>query len=396
MSKWLPNRIIAIILAFAFCALLDVVANNGLSSYGKLMLMFSGIYVTLAVSLNLINGITGQFSIGHAAFYQIGAYTAALFAEKIFPGIARSQPLLWLVISAIFGAITAGIAGLIVGLPSLRLKGDYLAVVTLGIGEIVTIIAKNQDSLGKAYGMSTMKIESVAIVWLLAILCIALCRNLLKTAHGLTFLAIREDEIASSAMGVNLTKVKVTAFVIGSAFAGAAGALYAHTKGFVGPSDFAMDVSFLILTMVVLGGTGSITGTAIAAAVLYYIPEKMRDLPDVKLAIPIAAAIGIVAAVYGLKRVQDTFHGDSKKRLALNLGMMAGGVVVAFVFSKILGGVPQLQDVVKGSNLRMPVLAVTLVVLMLLRPQGIFGHSEFSIDGMKRWLNRGKSAEVSA
>jgi branched-chain amino acid transport system permease protein len=394
MKGWALNRIVAIVVALLFCCGLQVVAKGGLSTYNQLILMLAGIYVTLAVSLNLINGITGQFSIGHAAFYQIGAYTAALAAAKLFPTLANKNPIVWLVVAAIFGAITAGFAGFVVGLPSLRLKGDYLAVVTLGIGEIVTIIAKNQDVLGKAYGMNAVKVESIAVVWLLAVVCIAVCRNLLKTAHGLTFLAVREDEIASSAMGVNLTKVKVTAFVIGSAFAGAAGALYAHTKGFVGPADFAMDVSFLILTMVVLGGTGSITGSAIAAVVLFYIPEKMRDLPDVQLAVPVAAAIGIVAAVYGLKRIQDTFHGDKGKRLLFNLASIVGGILVAFVFSKLLGGIPQLQDTVKGSNLRMPVLAVTLVVLMLLRPQGIFGHQEFSLDSLKRKF--AKTKEVAA
>ena len=183
-------------------------------------------------------------------------------AANKFSNLAATKPFLWLTLSVFFGAITAGVAGFVVGLPSLRLRGDYLAVVTLGIGEIVTIIAKNQPVLGEAYGLSAPRIESVFLVSLLAITCIGVSRNLLKTAHGLAFLAVREDEIASAAMGVNLTKIKVTAFVIGSCFAGAAGALYAHTKGFVSPPDFSMDVSFLILTMEVLGGTGSITGTS--------------------------------------------------------------------------------------------------------------------------------------
>jgi branched-chain amino acid transport system permease protein len=387
-ALWLPTRLGSIALAVFFCVGLQAFAKGSLNTYNQLMMMLIGIYVTLAVSLNLINGITGQFSIGHAAFYQIGAYTAAISANTVFKSFAASSPVLWLGLSGILGAIAAGIAGFLVGLPSLRLKGDYLAVVTLGIGEIVTIIAKNQESLGKAYGLNTIKVESIAVIWLLAILCVAVCRNLLKTAHGLAFLAVREDEIASSSMGVNLTKIKVTAFVIGSAFAGAAGALYAHTKGFVGPADFSMDVSFLILTMVVLGGTGSITGTTIAAMALFYIPEKMRDLPDVSLSVPIAVALGLIAAVFGLKRIQDTFHGKSAARIAMNIGCILAGVLVAFVFAKILGNVPQLQSMVKGSNLRMPVLAVTLVVLMLLRPQGIFGHHEFSWSWVQRLFGK--------
>ena len=397
LAKWLPTRLASIFVALLFCFVLDRIAGSALSSYNHLVLRLIGIFVTLAVSLNLVNGITGQFSIGHAAFFQIGAYTAAVMAKYYVPEFAKNSPSLWLICAAVIGGLVAAIAGFVVGLPSLRLKGDYLAVVTLGIGEIVTIFAKNQKSLGLAYGMEAPKIESVFAVWLLAIIVIAACRNLLKTAHGLSFLAVREDEIASSAMGVNITMTKVAAFVLGSAFAGMAGALYAHTKGFIGPTDFSMDVSFLILTMVVLGGTGSITGTSIAALILFYIPEKMRDLPDVTLAVPVAAGIGTLVAVALLKRIQDNFHGSNQKRVMMNLACVFGGVLLAFVLSKVLGGVPQLQTAVKGSNLRMPVLAVTLVVLMLLRPQGIFGHHEFSWSWVQKLLGKkAPNTEVAA
>ena len=377
-GKWLGVRLLSFLLVGLLCFVLDRFMQGDNKSYARFLFSLAGIYVTLAVSLNLINGITGQFSIGHAAFYQIGGYTGAVLAAHKFSHLAGTKPYLWLVLSAFFGALAAGLAGFIVGLPSLRLRGDYLAVVTLGIGEIVTIIAKNQPILGEAYGLSAPKIESVFCVSLLAIFCIAVCRNLLKTAHGLSFLAVREDEIASSAMGVNLTKIKVTAFVIGSAFAGAAGALYAHTKGFVSPPDFSMDVSFLILTMVVLGGTGSITGTTIAAVVLFIIPEKMRDLPYMQMGTPLGVAVGIIVAVVLLRKVQEVFHGGGAKRLALNLGSLGIGTVVSFIMAKVLVMIPGLQSPVNGALFRMPVLAVTLVVLMLLRPQGIFGHHEFS------------------
>lgn len=396
-SKWLGVRIASFVAVGLVCFLLDKFMQGDSKSYLRFLFCLAGIYVTLAVSLNLINGITGQFSIGHAAFYQIGGYTGAVLAAHKFSHLAAKSPLLWLGISAVFGALAAGLAGLVVGLPSLRLKGDYLAVVTLGIGEIVTIIAKNQPILGEAYGLSAPKIQSVFCVSLLAILCIAVSRNLLKTSHGLTFLAVREDEIASSAMGVNLTKVKVTAFVIGSAFAGAAGALYAHTKGFVSPPDFSMDVSFLILTMVVLGGTGSITGTSIAAVVLFIIPEKMRDLPYMKMGTPLGVAIGIIVAVILLKKVQETFHGGALNRLGLNLGAFGLGTLVAFIMAKVLVMIPALQSTVNGALFRMPVLAVTLVVLMLLRPQGIFGHHEFSWSWVEKLLGRTpKETEVAA
>lgn len=381
------------ILCFAF----DKFMQGDSKSYLRFLFSLAGIYVTLAVSLNLINGITGQFSIGHAAFYQIGGYTGAVLAANKFSHLAANKPYLWLMLSVVFGALAAGLAGFIVGLPSLRLRGDYLAVVTLGIGEIVTIIAKNQPVLGEAYGLSAPRIESIFFVSLLAILCIAVSRNMLKTAHGLAFLAVREDEIASAAMGVNLTKIKVTAFVIGSAFAGAAGALYAHTKGFVSPPDFSMDVSFLILTMVVLGGTGSITGTTIAAVVLFIIPEKMRDLPYMQMGTPLGVACGIIAAVVVLKKIQDNFHGDGMKRLGMNLATIAGGILVGFMMAKVLIMVPGLKSPVNGALFRMPVLAVTLVVLMLLRPQGIFGHHEFSWSWVEKLLGKkAPKTEVAA
>ncbi len=374
-GKWFSVRLLSFAIVLVVCFLLDRLVQG---SYSRFLFCLAGIYVTLAVSLNLINGITGQFSIGHAAFYQIGAYTGAVLAANKFSNLAASKPYLWLLLTVIFGAIAAGIAGFVVGLPSLRLRGDYLAVVTLGIGEIVTIIAKNQPILGEAYGLSAVKIQSVFFVLVLAVICIAVSRNLLKTAHGLSFLAVREDEIASSAMGVNLTKIKVTAFVIGSCFAGAAGALYTHTKGFVSPTDFSMDTSFLILTMVVLGGTGSITGTTIAAITLFVIPEWMRNIPYVQMGTPLGVGIGIIAAVVLLRKVQEKFHGAGSKRLGLNLGSIAIGIVVAFVMAKVLVMIPALQSMVNGQLFRMPVLAITLVVLMLLRPQGIFGHHEFS------------------
>ena len=384
-GKWFSVRLLSFVVVLVVCFLLDRLVQG---SYSRFLFCLAGIYVTLAVSLNLINGITGQFSIGHAAFYQIGAYTGAVLAANKFSNLAATKPFLWLFLSVIFGAIAAGIAGFVVGLPSLRLRGDYLAVVTLGIGEIVTIIAKNQPVLGEAYGLSAVKIQSVFFVLVLAVICIAVSRNLLKTAHGLSFLAVREDEIASSAMGVNLTKIKVTAFVIGSCFAGAAGALYTHTKGFVSPTDFSMDVSFLILTMVVLGGTGSITGTTIAAVTLFVIPEWMRNIPYVQMGTPLGVGIGIIAAVVLLRKVQEKFHGSGSKRLAFNLGSIAIGGIVAFVMAKVLVMIPALQSMVNGQLFRMPVLAITLVVLMLLRPQGIFGHHEFSWSWVQKLLGK--------
>lgn len=383
--KFAATRLGSIVIAIAGCAALQVGAGH-VNSFFQLLIILAGLYVTLSVSLNLINGITGQFSIGHAAFYQVGAYTTGVLAQKFFAK-AHLPELVWLVVVMIGGAIMAAVAGLIVGLPSLRLRGDYLAIVTLGFGEIINIIAKNQPALGRAYGLDiSPHIPSIFMVWLLAVFTIAVCRNLLKNVHGLSFLAVREDEVASASMGVNVTRVKVTAFVLGSAFAGAAGALYAHALGFISPTNFSMDVSFIILTMVVLGGTGSITGSVLSAIVLFYIPEKMRDLQAIPMSAIVAAAIALIFAVAVIRRVVDRYRGRHKAWIVL--GSVVAAVPVQILLSTILKGIPALQTMVEGSKLRLVVFAVTLVILMLFRPQGIFAHHEFSWSWVKKLLGR--------
>lgn len=400
-------RIASILSAVGGCFLLQMIAGRMLSDYSQRLVVLAGLYVTLAVSLNLINGVTGQFSIGHAAFYQVGAYGAAL-VTGMFWAKSHVPPLPWILIMVVVGAVVAGIAGLVVGLPSLRLKGDYLAIVTLGFGEIIRITVQNTPALGGSYGYDKVNIlkgpmqaNATMLVWLLAIFTIAVCRNLLKTAHGLPFLAVREDEIASSAMGVNVTKVKVTAFVMGSAFAGAAGALLAHYEGFITPQTFRMDVSFIILTMVVLGGSGSITGSAVAAIFLSCLPEYLRDLKtDFPIGTIFVALIAVGLAVAFMKRTLDSRKGTKASRAA----MAVGGWVLAIVVIAILGPIitPMFAKSglkpVKGDQLRMVVFAITLIVLMLMRPQGVFGHHEFSWDWVKKILGRKdyKSTEIAA
>lgn len=383
-------------LAFLGCFLIDFLSNSQ-SSFTQRLILLAGLYVTLAVSLNLINGITGQFSIGHAAFYQVGAYTTGRLAQ-VFYERAHIPGVPWMILMMLAGATTAAIAGLVVGLPSLRLRGDYLAIVTLGFGEIIRIVVQNQPSLGKAYGMKVEpRFQYVWLVWMLAVVCIAVSRNLLKNVHGLSFLAIREDEVASSAMGVNVTRTKVTAFVIGSAFAGAAGALLAHFEGFISPQTFGMDLSFIILTMVVLGGTGSITGSAMAAVVLFYIPEKMRDLNDFRLAGLVASGIAVIAAVAAVRWLLAR-HVTTGKKVAFVIGCIVGGVLVQLLFSAVLQTIPALQSTVEGSKLRLVIFAVTLIVLMLLRPEGVFAHHEFSWSWLKKLFGAKNqpSTEVAA
>jgi len=391
-----PIRIGSVIAAVGFCLLLQTFIGNSLGSYEQRLVVLAGLYVTLAVSLNLINGITGQFSIGHAAFYQVGAYLAGFLTVKFF-GQANMPPLVWLVVTMLAGALAAGFAGFIVGLPSLRLRGDYLAIVTLGFGEIIRIQVQNMPSLGGAYGLSvTPKTQAPWLVWLLAIICIAVCRNLLRTAEGLKFLAVREDEVASSAMGVDLTKVKVTAFVLGSAFAGAAGALLAQYEGFITPATFAMDVSFIILTMVVLGGTGSITGSVVSAMFLSYLPEYLRGLKNstggaltVSGAQVIAALVATIIVTALLKRIFEAGLGTRLTRLGWSIGALVAGVVGHLAVQATLNRFAPLADPkIEAGQLRMLIFAVILIILMLLRPQGVFAHHEFSWSWVKKLLGK--------
>ncbi|MCW5937872.1 MAG: branched-chain amino acid ABC transporter permease [Fimbriimonadaceae bacterium] len=392
--KFWAVRALSVLAALAFAYGLESVVSGNMAENYRLFVL-AGLYVTLAVSLNLINGITGQFSIGHAAFYMVGAYSAGAVSQAFYANQSLGQ-VPWLITMALFGGVCAAIAGLVVGLPSLRLRGDYLAIVTLGFGEILRIVAQNIKEVGGAYGMNVKPFGSAPntlwLVWLLAILCIAVCRNLLRTAHGLPFLAVREDEVASSAMGVNVPSTKVTAFVIGSMFAGMAGALLAHTETFISPDMFKMDVSFIILTMVVLGGTGSITGSTVAAVALFAIPEWLRNLQDpvTKTAyqIPgsaiVAGVVAVALAVAALRYIQHNVHRGNGQKFGFGVVAMAVAAILGVLLKSVFGLVPQLAtQTFEASSLRMVIFASTLIVLMLLRPQGLFGHHEFSWSWLK-------------
>lgn len=371
---------LAVMVAFGIQA---VCQSESLNDYIVRLVFLAGLYVTLSVSLNLINGITGQFSIGHAAFYMVGAYTSATVSLHYFGKQNLDTPT-WIVVSMLMGGVGAAVAGLIVGLPSLRLKGDYLAIVTLGFGEIVRILAQNEKlKVGGSYGLDVdPKHQALWLVWLLAFTCIAVSRNLLKSVHGLSFLAVREDEVAAQAMGINLTKTKVTAFVVGAAFAGAAGSLFAHNEGFINPDLFKMEVSFLILTMVVLGGTGSITGSVIAALTLFAIPELPRIVKfEASLGLLMGIGIGLIGMVTLARWVRDRYHG--RLRGLVMSGAVVVPILLGFLLGKLLNIVPALEaQKYQETQIRFLILALTLLIVMLLMPNGVMGHKEFSW----RWL----------
>jgi branched-chain amino acid transport system permease protein len=237
-----------------------------------------GIFIILAVSLNLINGIAGQFSLGHAGFWAVGAYTAAAFAVYVPLPLPNFLNLL---ISCGVGFSAASIAGLVIGVPCLRLRGDYLAIATLGFGEIIRIIIINMDSVGGPRGFTDIPHWSnIYWVYFWVVVTIILKTNLLRGSHGRAIISIREDEIAAESMGINTFKYKTLAFVIGAGFAGLAGALYAHATQFLHPSGFTFMWSVTFLLMVILGGLGSITGSVIGAVVLTVLPEVLRMMGE--------------------------------------------------------------------------------------------------------------------
>lgn len=227
--------------------------------------------IILAVSLNLVVGFLGELSLGHAGFMCVGAYLGCFFANYMFT--FTDSKLLVLVLSMLVGGLVAAVFGFIIGLPALRLKGDYLAIVTLAFGEIVRTIFKNLDVFGGALGLSTKKYGSELFIIALVVVLIMLfvLQNLIRSKHGRAITAIRDNEIAAKAMGINVTFYKLLVFVVSAFFAGIAGVLYGHYATPVLYSFFSYNYSIEILVMVVLGGMGSITGSIIAATLITYI-----------------------------------------------------------------------------------------------------------------------------
>ena len=307
------KKLVALLLAFGVVQLL--VSVGILNDYIMATVSTIGINIILAVSLNLITGFTGQFSLGHAGFMSIGAYTCAIIT-------LRNPTTSGFVAGVFAGALMAALIGFVVGLPTLRLRGDYLAIATLGMAEIIRIVFLNLDITNGAAGLSNIP-EFTNWMWLFIFTSgtVLIVTNFINSSHGRACISIREDEIAADAMGINITKYKVTAFVIGAFFAGIAGALYASRFYFLKPDAFGFLKSIDILVIVVLGGLGSISGSIIAAILLAIITSYLQSFPEI----------------------------------------------------------------------RMVIYSVTLIVIMLFRPQGLMGPEELSKSLFKKWgrlLNR--------
>lgn len=306
-------------------ALLGYGLEANLNAYAMSLLANTGISILLAVSLNWVIGITGQFSLGHAGLMAVGAYTSALISLRLAPALSLTG-LTGIAESAVFSlnlliaGLVAAFFGFLLGLPSLRLKGDYLAIVTLGFGEVIRVLFLNIDTLGGARGLpgipnSTHFFDVFAWV-LIAVLIFA---RILHSPEGRALKAVREDPIAAQALGIELFQFKLKAFVLGAFFAGVAGGLYAHFLQYINPQGFDFNRSFEIMIMVVLGGMGSLTGSIVAASLLTVLKEALRPL-------------------------QELTHID----------------------------------------FRMILYSLALIILMLLRPQGLFGSKELSLSFLKR------------
>ena len=351
MISFIKRVLVTLVILAVLYALNLVMSEQGLFGFGVPLYQvdlwkMAGINIILAVSLNLINGFTGQFSIGHIGFMAIGAYTSTLTTvyysyglERWLSGLVGADvaAALTFILVILVGALAAAIAGLVVGIPSLRLRGDYLAIATLGFAEIIRIIIVNTNKVGGATGFRgcvdsvtgiTCSDESMGrltipaytnFFWigLFAVITIVVIYNIVNSDAGRALISIREDELAAQAMGVNTTRYKVTSFVISSAFAGVAGALYGHWR-LPHPNDFTFVRSFEIIIMIVLGGMGSITGSILGALVVTFLPELLRRLP--------------------------------------------GGVY----------------------DYRLVIYALLLIIIMITRPQGVLGGREFGFSWLKR------------
>ncbi len=267
---------------------LSPIVPEMINPYFFTILIYAGINITLAVSLNLINGITGQFSMGHAGFMAVGGYVSA-FLTTTYGGSLQLpflsieiQEFLFFSFSLFVGGLSSAFLGYLVGLPSLRLRGDYLAIVTLGFGEIIRVVILNIEAVGGARGLPGIpKWTNFGWVFTIAFVCILVFQRILQSPHGRALLAIREDEIAAEAMGVNTTRYKVTAFMLGAFFAGVAGGLFGHFLTYLNPQTFDFNRSFEIIIMVVLGGMGSTTGAVVAALFLTGLRELLRPLQEI-------------------------------------------------------------------------------------------------------------------
>ena len=279
------KTIINIVIMLLTYALVFVLINSGvLSRQYKSLIVPICVNIMLAVSLNLVTGFLGELSLGHAGFMSIGAYSSALLSialSNTFP------PVLAFFTALICGGISAAFFGFLIGVPVLRLRGDYLAIVTLAFGEIIKSIINYLKITGGSKGLSKIPLYSdyknFTVVFVIMVITIVLISNLIDSRDGRAIKSIRDNDIAAESIGINISRYKVMAFVIAAGFAGIAGALYAHNVGIIKPGIFDYNKSIEILVFVVLGGMGNIPGSIISAIILTLLPEFLRGADNLRM-----------------------------------------------------------------------------------------------------------------
>jgi branched-chain amino acid transport system permease protein len=292
-------KLLKIFTSLLILLVLNYLFNNQINPYITQIACLIGINIIMALSLNLISGQTGQFSLGHAGFMAIGAYTSAAVTVLAHPFLSKvlspssllplpssfPETLIFL-IALLAGGLMAALGGILVGFPTLRLRGDYLAIATLGFGEIVRVIILNLDILGGARGFGDIPQEADFFwIYLFVLITLFVISNLISSPKGKALLAIREDEIAAESVGINIAKYKIISFTLGAFFAGIGGGLFAHLMTYLHPNSFTFLKSVEYVVMIVLGGMGSLTGTVIAATLLTILPEALRAASEWRMII---------------------------------------------------------------------------------------------------------------
>ena len=275
------NIVLALIAVIIYVVIFSLAQFGVLSRHTQSLLVPIGVNIILAVSLNLTVGFLGELTSGHAGFMSVGAYAGCLFTIYCNLPVWIEFPL-----ALIIGGLVAAIFGVIIGIPALRLNGDYLAIVTLAFGEIIRSVLNNVKFTGGAGGLKGIdKTSNFTIAYILVILTLIVITNVVHSRHGRAIMAIRDNIIAAQSVGINIVYYKLVAFVGAAFFAGVAGVLYGHNLGILKPSTFDFNKSIEILVIVVLGGMGNITGSVIAAIIITLLPEVLRDLADYRMLI---------------------------------------------------------------------------------------------------------------
>ncbi|MGI6161787.1 MAG: branched-chain amino acid ABC transporter permease [Christensenellales bacterium] len=286
------SYIINAVATAVLCGVIIALNSSGaISRYYSGILMLVCINVILAVSLNLTTGCLGQIALGHAGFMSIGAYTSALITKSVAASGASQYVVFFVALLA--GGILAAIFGVMIGLPALRLKGDYLAIITLGFGEIIRVIIEYLPFTGGAQRLRGIpKLSTLPIALIICVISVTVLTMLMRSRHGRAILSIREDDIASEAVGIHNTYYRTLAFTIAAFFAGIAGGVFAHYMGILGARDFGFMRSVEITIIVVMGGLGSFTGSIVAAAILTMLPELLREFADYRM---LAYSVALIA-----------------------------------------------------------------------------------------------------